>query len=296
MAGNLKYYIFLNLTVLVWGFTGVLGDKISLPAEQITFFRIGIALISLILIGSFYKTGKKITSKQVFLLILTGFIVGLHWFAFFLSIKLSTVSVGVVCMSSSTLFTAILEPIIFKRKYLTSEFVLSIFIVFGVILIIGFEPHYILGIAIGLCSAFLASLFNVLNGKYIKTIPSLQITTLEMLGGFIIMFIVLAFNGSITPTLFNISSLDWIYLIVLGLICTTIAFLVSVWIMKFLSPFTVSLSINLEPVYAILIVLIISYFEGKTTEQMSVGFYFGTAVILVSIFINAFIKRKKSTQ
>lgn len=293
MAGNLKYYLILNLTVLVWGFTGVLGDQISIEANRLVFFRMGIAFLSLLLIRLFIPAKKKLTARQITFLLLTGVIVSLHWFTFFHSIKVSTVSIGVVCMSSSTLFTALLEPLILKRKYLISEFALSLAIVAGIVLIIGFEPDYIYGIQIGLTSAFLASLFGVLNGKHVQTMDSLRITTYEMFGGVITMAVILFFLGKFDHSFFDFPAVDWVYLLILGLVCTTAAFMVSVWIMKYLTPFTVSLGLNMEPIYAIIIALIVGYFEGKTTEHMSPGFYLGTAIILGSIFLNAYLKKKK---
>lgn len=294
MGGTLKHYFILNLTVFVWGFTGILGKEIDLAADKIVFFRMGIAFTSLLLIGFFYRKKQRVNPKQLIILLATGVIVGMHWFTFFESIKLSTVSVGVVCMSSTTLFTAILEPLILKRAWLISEFLLSTIIVGGIILIIGFEPQYISGIIAGLISAFLAALFGVLNGKHIRTMPSLQITKYEMLGGFITMAIILAFTNGLNGQLFVISNTDWMLLLVLGLVCTTAAFMISVWLMKFLSPFTVSMGINMEPIYAILIALLLDYSRGESSEKMSIGFYAGTSVIIGAIFINGYLKKKKS--
>lgn len=294
MSGSLKHYIILNLTVFVWGFTGVLGKEISLDANEIVFFRMGIAFLSLILIGFFQKKPAAISQQQRLGLLATGGIVAIHWFTFFYSIKVSTVSVAVVCMSSATLFTALLEPLIFKRKILASEFVLSLAIMVGITLIIGFEYGYLYGILIGLTSAFLASLFNVLNGKFIQTVPSFSITKNEMLGGVLTMAILLLITGDLNLALFEVPQTDWIYLAILGIICTTGAFLVSVWLMKFLSPFTVSMGLNMEPIYAILIALSLDFARGETTEKMSTGFYVGTMIILGSIFINGYLKKKKS--
>lgn len=294
MPGKLKHYIILNLTVFVWGFTGVIGEKITLNADAIVFFRMGIAFLSVLIFGLFYRSTIKVSRKQVLALLLTGAIVGAHWFAFFHSAKVSKVAVAVVCMSAATLFTAILEPIFFKRKMLVSEFVLSFFIVFGIALIIGFEPHYIYGIIIGLISALLASLFSVLNGKLIKTIPAFEITKYEMLGGFLTIAAALSISGKMNAGVFNVSGSDWIYLLILGIICTTVAFAISVWLMKFLSPFTVSMSLNMEPIYAIAILFFIDLFTGEDQQKMTIGFYGGTAIILGSIFLNAYLKRKKS--
>ncbi len=292
--GNFTYYLILNLTVFVWGFTAILGDEIKLDANKIVFFRMAIAFISLFILGFFIRNKNGLNFRQVIPLILTGAVVGLHWFTFFHSIKISNVSIAVVSLSSATLFTAILEPIIFSRKFLSSEFFLSFAIILGISLIIGFESKYIAGILIGLSSAFFASLFNVLNGKFVKTVSTFDITKYEMLGGFMLMFVVLLLSGKVDHQLMNVSQQDWIYLLILGLICTTAAFLVCVWLMKFLSPFTVSMSLNMEPIYAILIVLILGWFRGEAPEKMSAGFYIGTVIIFGAIFINAYLKRKKN--
>lgn len=293
MNGTFKHYILLNLTVFIWGFTGVLGKEINLDALEIVFFRTGIAFSSLIILGFFLKKRTRLSKKQLVYVLGTGIIVGLHWFTFFQAIKMSTVSVAVVCMSSATLFTALIEPLVFKRKLLYSEIILSLFIVVGIAFIIGFEFQYILGISVGLLSALLASFFNVLNGKFIQTMSSFQLTKFEMLGGFMTMAVILGFSGKIGPALIDIPSKDLIYLLILGLICTTAAFMISVWLMKFLSPFTVSMGINMEPIYAIIIALIIDFTRGVRTEQMSIGFYLGTILIIGSIFLNAYVKKKQ---
>lgn len=294
MKGTLKHYILLNLTVFIWGFTGVLGKEINLDADKIVFFRTAIAFLSLVLIGFFIKNKIRLNKRQLASILITGVVVGLHWFTFFLSIKLSTLSIAVVCMSSSTLFTALIEPIIFKRNILMSEIILSVIIAIGIISIIGFEPQYIKGILIGLLSALLASIFNVLNGKFTQSISTFQITKYEMLGGFLTMAVALGLSGSLDNTLFQMETRDFIFLLILGIICTTLAFLVSVWLMKFLSPFTVSIGINMEPIYAIIIALFIDYFRGVNSEQMTMGFYAGTLLIIGSIFLNAYLKKKQS--
>jgi len=293
MSASIKHYLVLNLIVLIWGFTGVLGDQISLGSAEIVFFRMGIAAVSLGILSAFIKT-KPLTNQQRLKLVLIGFVVAFHWLTFFYSIKVSTVSIGVVCMSSSTLFTAIIEPIVFKKKHAKSEFLLSFGIVAGIAIIFGFEPEYTKGITFGLISAFLASIFNVLNGKYIESASPLSITLYEMIGGFIVISALLVYIGQFNADLFTVPSIDWIYLLILGLVCTTMAFLVSVWIMKYVSPFTVSLSINLEPVYAIIIAIIVAHYQGKNTENMTMEFYIGTIIILSAIFINAYLKSRKN--
>lgn len=281
--------------MLIWGFTGILGGLINLNSYEITFFRTGIAFLSLVLIGLFIRQKKKLTKREGVQLLMTGVIVGLHWITFFYSIKISTVSIAVVCMSASTLFTSILEPIIFKRKYFLSEFLLSIAVSTGVIIIFGFEIKYATGIAIGLLSAFFAALFNTLNGSFVQTISSRLIAQYEMLGGFLTAMVFLLLTNKLTAQTFDVAALDWLYLFILALVCTSFAFIVSVWVMKFVTPFTVSISVNMEPVYTIIIALIIDWQMGTNKEKMSEGFYLGGAIIILSILIHAYLKTKKKS-
>lgn len=295
MGDKFKYYVVLQLVVLIAGFTGILGDLITIPAEQLTFFRMGISFISLLLIGFFVKRSKKISPKQFLKLMLTGGIVGLHWITFFYAIKVSTISIGVVCMSSAALFTSFLEPLFFKRKIKGSEMILGLFIVVGVLLIFGFESQYYIGILSGLASAFLAALFTVINGRLITAVSPLSITKIEMFGGFTVLFIILLFMGKVNVAMFyEPTLLDWVYLSILGLVCTTLAFLLSVWVMKYVTPFTVSMSLNMEPVYTILIALIIDSAMGTNNEVMTTGFYIGSLIIIGSIFMNAYLKKKSN--
>jgi drug/metabolite transporter (DMT)-like permease len=288
MPKTLKYQLILHLIVLIWGLTGILGDMISLNAIKIVFFRTLIAYLSLALLNFFIKNQLQLSKKQILTLIGVGVIVGLHWITFFYAIKISTISIGVVCMSMSTLFTSFLEPIFFKRKLSLSEIIISLFILLGIILIFGFESQYKIGIIVGLTSAFLAALFTVLNGKLIHHLPSYKITKYEMLGALVVAFIFLYFSNGITLELFKLNILDFSLLLFLGIICTSLAFLISVWVMNHLTPFTVSLSVNMEPVYTIIIAIIL--FPNQ--EKMSFGFYAGGSIIILSILTNAIIKKK----
>jgi len=298
---ELKYQIILHFIVLIWGLTGILGDYIKLPtfsdfgfeinqatiSFKIVFFRTLIAACSLFLIGFFIKSKVKLNMKQILVLLGVGCIIGLHWFSFFYAIKVSTVSIGVVCMTLSTLFTSFLEPLIFKRKVRFSEIIISVVIIIGITIIFGFEFKYALGITFGIISACFASLFTVLNGVFIKTIPSFKITKFEMLGAAVFTGICLFFFNEWHWTLFDISGENAYYLIILALVCTTFAFMVSVWVMKHVTPFTVSVSINMEPIYTVLVALALNPLK----EKMSAGFYIGGGLILLAIFVNAYLKK-----
>ncbi len=280
--------------MLIWGFTGILGGLISIDANEITFFRTGIAFISLVLLGFFFRSEKALTAKQILWLVLTGVIVGLHWITFFYSIKISTISIAVVCMSASTLFTSFLEPLIFKRKYYLSEALLSVSVSIGVLVIFGFETSYTAGIIVGLISAFLSAAFNTLNGMFVKDMPSLKITKYEMLGGLLTAGSFLLFTDNLTAATFEVSKTDWIYLLILALVCTTFAFITAVWVMKYVTPFTVSISVNMEPVYTILLALLLDWYRGTNTEKMSDEFYLGGFIIIATILVHTWLKTKKN--
>ena len=222
--------------------------------------------------------------------LLTGVVVGVHWFFFFESIKVSTVSVGLVSLSSTTLFTAFLEPFFHKKKIKLYEILFSLLIVAGMVIVLRFEFRYWLGILYGIISAFLASLFTVLNSKYVSEGKPSMISFYELIGGTIfIAVLILLFEfpktGLAIPSLSDV-----FYLLLLGIVATAVAFVVSVQVMKKLSAFTVSLSINLEPLYGIILAVLIFGQE----ELMSTGFYVGFAIILSTILMNAYLKRKNS--
>ena len=284
----LAYQIRLHLIVIIFGFTGILGKLLELPSQLIVLYRMTLACLALAL---FLWKNKSFQFREVTLIrkwFATGFIVGLHWFFFFESIKQSNVSVALVCFSSTSLFTAILEPIFYKKKFLLYELVFSLMIIVGMVFVLRFEFQYALGISFGVLSAFLASLFTVLNSKYVVNNPSTVISFYELMGGACLIFILILFFDF--DTLSTVPSLmDIIYLLILAIVATAIAFVVSISVMKKLSPFTVSLTINLEPLYGIILAVVIF---GKE-ELMSVGFYVGFVIILGALLLNAILKKKQ---
>jgi len=289
MFAKYKHQLILHLIVLIWGLTGILGDHINLSSSKIVFFRTFIAFVSLLFIGFFIKQSKKLTLSKAIKVSGVGVIVGLHWFTFFYSIKVSTVSIGVVCMSLTTLFVALIEPIIFKRKISSTEIFISIFILVGIIIIFGFEFKYVEGILIGVLSALMAAVLSVFNGSLIQTISPFSITKYEMLGATLVSLFIVFLSGDLNSNLLDVSFDDSMSLLFLGLVCTTAAFMISVWVMKFLSPFTVSVSINMEQIYTIIIAVLLA----PEKEKMTLGFYLGGAVIIGAIFTNAYLKRRR---
>jgi drug/metabolite transporter (DMT)-like permease len=279
-SGVNKNLLILHFTVFIWGFTGILGQLISISAVNLVWYRVLIASLSLFLYFKFNKTAFKVNRNTLVKLMLTGALVGGHWILFFASIKLSTVPVTLVCLSSITLFTAIFEPIINKKRISKMEIVAGIFIVLGIILIFKFETKYTKGIIAGLVSAVLASLFAIINSRQVKHHEAPVIAFYELSGALLWITIYLLITGG--PAEFAIPKpADIGYLVLLGTVCTSLAYVAGVSVMRELSAFRVALITNLEPVYGIIMAFL---FFGDM-NKMSVGFWVGSVIIMSTIFL-----------
>ncbi|MBD78793.1 MAG: EamA family transporter [Crocinitomicaceae bacterium] len=286
LIGQYKDHISLHFIILIWGFTGILGKLISLPYYSIVIYRMGIAFLGLCLYLYIAKKPFEKSFKKIALFILVGVIVGAHWATFFQAIKVSNVSVTLTTLASTSLFVAFLEPLFFRRRIIWYEVVLGLMVIFGLYLIFSFEVQYKLGITLALISAMLAALFGTINGRLVQRAAPGQITMYEMLGGVLGMSCYTFFFENVEGGAFSPSMLDVFYLLVLGLICTAFAFVISIQVMRVLSPYTVSVSINMEPIYAIILALI---FFGES-EKMTLGFYAGAALILGTVIGNGVLK------
>lgn len=279
--------LILHFTVLIWGFTGVLGELISVSALHLVWYRVLIAALSLWVFFMFKRRSIRISMAQLGQYLAVGSLVGLHWVLFFHAIKISTVSVTLVTLSSVTLFTSILEPIINRKRISISDVMVGLLIIFGIYLIFKFEFQYFWGIVYGLSCAFCASIFSIFNARMVKKASPTIITFYEMIGAFAVVSIMLAVVGQFDEQ-FYLSQSDLLYLLLLGGLCTAFAYVLGVAVMKELSAFTVALTTNLEPVYGIILALMIF---GQR-EAMSTGFYFGAIIILGAVFIYPYLKTK----
>lgn len=288
-TSSIQYLILLHIVVLIFGFTGILGKLISIPAELLVWYRMLIASFSLAIYLLIRRKSLVLKRSGRLKVIGVGFIIAAHWIFFFEAIKQSNVSVTLAALATASLFTALLEPIFFKRKLHYYELVLGGIVILGLYFIFQFETDNAFGILLGVIAAFLASLFTVINGKLIKEYDSERISLYELSGGVIAISIYFLLGLSNEPFTLEIPLSDILYLLLLGIVCTAFAFVASVEVMKELTPFTVSLSINLEPVYGIIMAFL---FFGEE-EKMSVGFYIGTLLILSSIFLNVWLKKRR---
>jgi drug/metabolite transporter (DMT)-like permease len=247
-----------------------------------------IASLSLMIYEHFWvKTETPLPLKRQLKLLGIGGIVALHWFFFYHSIKTSTISVALVCLSSSALFTSFLSPIFNKKKHISIvDLLIGTVIILGIILIFSFESRYTEGIIYGLFASLFATVFTILNEIEVKGLKASTIGKYEMIGGFVCISLYMLLTKAQNNYQLSISSTDLIYLLVLGTVCTALAYVMGVAVMKELSAYTVVLTTNLEPVYGIILAVIIF---GKR-ELMTAGFYQGAAIILVSVFVYPFVK------
>ena len=276
--------------MFIWGFTAILGDLISKEALSLVWNRILIALIVLLLFFIWKKKPFKIDAKTFGIFALAGVIIAAHWVTFFHAIKISNVSVTLVCLSSGAFFTSLLEPLFFKRKILLYEFLLGLVVIGAIAMIFALRIEFMWGIITALTSAFLSALFSVINGKLTYKYESELITFYELSGGWLALTIAFIFLGELNFSLLPNSASDWVYLLILGSICTAYPFIESVRVMRLLSPFTVMLSINLEPVYGI----ILAYFFLGDDEKMSPTFYSAALLIIAVLFTNAYITKRRN--
>jgi drug/metabolite transporter (DMT)-like permease len=279
-GGLNKNLVILHFTVFIWGFTGILGALITISAVNLVWYRVLIAAVSLFLYFKFNKTAFRVTSKTFLKLIFTGALVGGHWILFFASIKLSTVAVTLVCLSSITLFTAIFEPIINKTRISKLEILAGSLIITGIILIFKFETQYTKGIIAGLTSAVFASLFAIINSRLVKKNEAPVIAFYELSGALLWITIFLLCTHGFNKSML-LKNTDIGYLLILGTICTSLAYVAGVSVMRELSAFRVALITNLEPVYGI----ILSFVFFGDMNKMSAGFWVGAVIILSTILL-----------
>ncbi len=292
MKTSFRDYAQLHFIVFIWGFTAILGKLIHLPALEIVSYR---TLFSFAALGILLLMRKRVLSigrQELLKLLGNGVLIGLHWILFFASAKVSNVSVCLAGIATTSLWTSFIEPLMGKRKIKLFEVLLGILIIIGLYIIFRFEFNHLLGLLLALGSAFLAAVFSVINSKFAKNNNHYIITFYEMIGAFIISIVGLVIYATLIDTNYQIqwlaSTSDYLYLLILALVCTIYPFAVSVELMKRLSVFTINLTVNLEPVYGILLAV----FIFKEEEQMSAGFYLGTLIILASVIIHPIITRR----
>jgi drug/metabolite transporter (DMT)-like permease len=310
---NLKNYLHLHFIVFIWGFTAVLGALITLDALPLVWFRMCIAVGIILLYLYIKKIPAKVPRKTLIGFLFAGLVIAVHWLTFFKAIKVSNVSITLACMSTGAFFASLLESVLYGKKVVWYELLMGFIVMIALIIILygdffmpllsgiiqdpssfgkivssmpPAEPGRYWGIALALASAFLSALFALINSKYSTQYNPSVISFWELLGGVLFFSVYLLFSGSFTAEFFAVSASDWIWLFALGSFCTAYAFIASVQVLKYLSPYTVMLTINMEPVYGIILAVIV--FSEK--EKMSLAFYIGAGIILTTVILNGILK------
>jgi len=289
---KLKQYFHLHFIIFIWGFTAVLGALIHLDYFSLTWNRMGLASFFLLLYIWMNKRERRLLMqfdlKMHLKYLLGGILIALHWMAFFYAIKISNVSITLIAMSSGAFFTSLLEPVFYKRKIYFYEILLGLLILLGLYYVLKIEKIDFSGVFAALIAAFLSGLFTVMNGLYVREQSGVQLSFFQLFYGFLFLSFVMFVTGNFLQLSLP-EGRDWLYLIILAVICTAYAFTHSISLMKDISPYTLMLSINLEPVYGIIMAVLIL---GEK-EKMSETFYLGGFIILAIILLNTIIKFKK---
>lgn len=277
-----KAFLQLHAAIFLAGFTGVLGRLIELNEALLVWYRMMFASIALLILFFSTKKISKTNLHDASVLMGIGGIIALHWVSFYGSIKYANVSVSLVCFSAIGFFSAILDPLISKRKFEWMELLLGCMVIIGIYLMFHFDPRFRIGILFGIISSLLAAIFPILNKKMMQKHQPETITLYEMSGGFLILTVLLPFYLAYSPTQQMLpTSADFLWLLVLSLFCTVLAFNLSVRSLSKISPFTVNLSFNLEPVYGIALAFI--FF--KEYKEVGLSFYIGIAIIFLTVVI-----------
>jgi drug/metabolite transporter (DMT)-like permease len=277
-----KSYLVLHTAVLLAGFTGVFGKLITLNQIPLVWFRVLLSTIILFLVLKLFKIERLKSTKDAFKIAKVGVLITIHWIFFYGSIKFSNISIGVVCYCLTSFFTAVLEPIINKKRFSAAQLMLSMLTLIGISLIFHFDSSYQLGIILGVISTIFAALYTIYNEQLVKQYDSKLLNFYQMLSGTIVLGFGLPIFYYLFPTERFIPSFsDGVYLILLALFCTVGLYVLFAESLKKLSAFTVNLSFNLEPIYSIIIAFLF-FNEGK---QVNASFYVGLALVLVSVLL-----------
>ncbi|MBB1646948.1 MULTISPECIES: DMT family transporter [Sphingobacterium] len=287
-----KSYLVLHTAVLLAGFTGVFGKLITLNQIPLVWFRVLLSTIILFLVLKLFKIERLKSTKDVFKIAKVGLLITIHWIFFYGSIKFSNISIGVVCYCLTSFFTAVLEPIINKKRFSAAQLMLSMLTLIGISLIFHFDSSYQLGIILGVISTIFAALYTIYNERLVKQYDSKLLNFYQMLSGTIVLGLGLPIFYYLFPTERFIPSFsDGVYLILLALFCTVGLYVLFAESLKKLSAFTVNLSFNLEPIYSIIIAFLF-FNEGK---QVNASFYVGLALVLVSVLLQTMRSIRKKT-
>ena len=275
--------------VFIFGFTAILGKLISIDAVSLVWYRMVLATAVLTLFMWGFKIPFRLSNKQLPVMMICGILIALHWVFFFHAVKVSNVSVTLSVMSAGALVTALIEPIVYKRSFDLNEIILGMVVVLALGMIMQTEYRFIDGMFFAFVAVLLSVAFTLINGKVVHKSDARVMSVFQLGTGAICLSIIIFFQGKWSVDLFSITKSDLLWILILAIFCTAYAFVVSIAVMRHLRPFSLMLAINMEPVYGILLGLLIF----GSDEKMSLPFYIGTLLILSSVLMNGYLKLKK---
>jgi drug/metabolite transporter (DMT)-like permease len=276
----------LHLCVLLWGFTAILGKLITLPTGALVVWRMGLVAALLALWPRVWRGIDAISRVQILRYAAIGVVIALHWLAFYGSIRLANASVAVGCVALGSVFAAILEPLITGRPHERAELLLGLLVIPGMALLVGGVPlSMYLGVAVGGLSALLAALFAALNKRYATDDPPEAVTLIQMAAGAVAIALGASVVFGVDQTLRLPDATDLGWLLVLAIACTLLPFMLWLQALRHVSAFTTQLTLNLEPVYAIVLAALLFH----EYRQLTPSFYAGVAVIIATVFLQPWL-------
>ncbi|MDG1822074.1 MAG: DMT family transporter [Flavobacteriaceae bacterium] len=287
---KLRSALHFHFIVIIFGFTAILGALIRISAIPLVWYRMSLATIGLGLVLWIGKRSFRVSKTIAWVAILSGVLIAFHWVTFFAAVKASNVSITLSVLSSGAFLTSLLEPIFYKRKIIGYEVLFGLLVVVGLSMVLGTDTTHIKGFLYAGVSTVLAVLFTLLNGKYVSKTDPYILSFYELLVGAIVVTALLISQGAFKPSFFILSQTDILWLLILAFVCTSYAFVVSIVVMRHLSPYSIMLGINMEPVYGIGLAYVI--FGEK--EAMPTSFYIGLVCILVAVVANGVLKLKQT--
>lgn len=277
-----KAFFQLHMAVFLAGFTAILGLLIKLNEVLLVWYRLLLTVFILSILMWIRKEWQKLAFKDILRISGVGMVIAIHWVSFYGSIKYANASVALVCLSASGFFTALMEPLFFRKRIVWQELALGILAIAGIYIIFDFHPQYKTGIIFGVLSAFGSAVFPILNKELLKQFTPKILTVYELSGGLVLLSCLIPFYLAWFPAEYYIPTIsDWAWLVVLAFFCTVISFDLQLNALKKISAFTANLTYNLEPVYGIILAFV--FFDES--KQLHGQFHLGLGLIVLAIVL-----------
>ena len=293
MGSRVQSLLLLHGVVVIFGFTGILGKLISIEAEPLVFWRVTLGGVTTALYLFLRRQWTAWTARDVVRVGAVGWIVAAHWVTFFASIKASSVGLALTMLATAPLFIGFIEPLVYKRRLAWREVAVAAVVFAGISMVFEAEKDQTLGMALGLTSAFLAAVFSTVNGVLVRKHDPVNMSAVELLAAGLGMAVWLLAKGELGAAVLHVPNSDWVWIVLLAVVATSFAFMVSIQVLKQLTPFESAMAINLEPIYAIALAYVLF------GERFSPGFYLGAFLVIGAVFLDTALRSKtpeKTTQ